>query len=88
MALENVPYGADVQEILKFFSGFELNSRDVVKRFNDSGKLSGEVLVNLRNPQEAMRAVRVLQNKFIFNRPVLSRSSETLSFDYCCCTHR
>jgi RNA recognition motif-containing protein len=70
VALDNVPYCADVQEIVDFFSGFELNSQNVIRRFNDFGKPTGEARVNLRNPQEAMRAVRVLQNKPIFNRPV------------------
>lgn len=70
VALDNVPYRADVQEIVDFFEGFDLNSQNVIRRFNDFGKPTGEARVNLRNPQEAMRAVRVLQNKPIFNRPV------------------
>lgn len=70
IALDNVPYRADVQQIVDFFEGFELNSQNVIRRFNDFGKPTGEARVNLRNPQEAARAVRVLQNKPIFNRPV------------------
>jgi len=70
VALDNVPYRADVQEIVEFFEGFDLNSQNVIRRFNDFGKPTGEARVNLRNPQEAVRAVRVLQNKPIFNRPV------------------
>lgn len=70
VALDNVPYRADVQEIVDFFDGFDLNSQNVIRRFNDYGKPTGEARVNLRNPQEAMRAVRMLQNKSIHNRPV------------------
>lgn len=70
VALDNVPYRADVQEIVEFFEGFDLVSQNVIRRFNDFGKPTGEARVNLRNPQEAVRAVRVLQNKPIFNRPV------------------
>uniref|UniRef100_A0A2H8TIS7 RNA-binding protein 12 n=1 Tax=Melanaphis sacchari TaxID=742174 RepID=A0A2H8TIS7_9HEMI len=70
IALDNVPYRADVQQIVDFFEGFELNSQNVIRRFNDFGKPTGEARVNLRNPQEAGRAVRLLQNKPIFNRPV------------------
>jgi RNA recognition motif-containing protein len=70
VALDNVPYRADVQEIVDFFDGFELNSQNVIRRFNDFGKPTGEARVNLRNPQEAMRAVNVLQNMTIYNRPV------------------
>lgn len=70
VALDNVPYRADVQEIVDYFEGFDLNSQNVIRRFNDFGKPTGEARVNLRNPQEAMRAVRVLQNKPIYNRPV------------------
>ncbi|XP_026807721.1 uncharacterized protein LOC113550213 [Rhopalosiphum maidis] len=70
IALDNVPYRADVQQIVDFFEGFELNSQNVIRRFNDFGKPTGEARVNLRNPQEASRAVRALQNKSIFNRPV------------------
>lgn len=70
VALDNVPYRADVQEIVDFFDGFDLNIQNVIRRFNDFGKPTGEARVNLRNPQEAMRAVRMLQNKPIYNRPV------------------
>jgi len=70
VALDNVPYRADVQQIVDFFEGFELHSQNVIRRFNDFGKPTGEARVNLRNPQDAARAVRVLQNKPIFNRPV------------------
>jgi len=70
VALDNVPYRADVQQIVEFFEGFELHSQNVIRRFNDFGKPTGEARVNLRNPQDAARAVRVLQNKPIFNRPV------------------
>ena len=70
IALDNVPYGADVQQIVDFFEGFELNSQNVIWRFNDFGKPTGEARVNLTNPQEASRAVWTLQNKMIFNRPI------------------
>lgn len=70
VALDNVPYRADVQGIVDFFEGFDLHSQNVIRRFNDFGKPTGEARVNLRNPQEAARAVRVLQNKPIYNRPV------------------
>lgn len=70
IALDNVPYRADVQEIVDFFEGFELSSQNVIRRFNDFGKPTGEARVNLRSPQEAGQAVRNLQNKPIFNRPV------------------
>jgi len=70
VALDNVPSRADVQQIVDFFEGFELHSQNVIRRFNDFGKPTGEARVNLRNPQDAARAVRVLQNKPIFNRPV------------------
>lgn len=70
VALDNVPYRADVQEIVEFFDGFDLSSQNVIRRFNDFGKPTGEARVNLRSPQDAAQAVRVLQNKPIFNRPV------------------
>lgn len=70
VALDNVPYRADVKQIVNFFEGFELHSQNVIRRFNDFGKPTGEARVNLRNPQDAARAVRELQNKTIFNRPI------------------
>ncbi|XP_050542470.1 uncharacterized protein LOC126906174 [Daktulosphaira vitifoliae] len=70
VALDNVPYRADVQEIVEFFDGFDLNSQNVIRRFNDFGKPTGEARVNLRSPQEAMNAVKMLQNKSIHNRPI------------------
>ncbi|XP_050422525.1 uncharacterized protein LOC126834556 [Adelges cooleyi] len=70
VALDNVPYRADVQEIVDFFEGFDLNSQNVIRRFNDFGKPTGEARVNLRSPQEALSAVKLLQNKSIHNRPI------------------
>jgi len=53
----NVPYQAEVDEILSFFSEFELTRQNVIRRFNDMGKPTGDVRVAFNTPQDAQRAL-------------------------------
>jgi RNA recognition motif-containing protein len=55
----NVPYQAEVDEILEFFAEFELTRQNVIRRFSDMGKPTGDVRVAFNNPQDAQRAINL-----------------------------
>ncbi|XP_075163803.1 uncharacterized protein LOC142236465 [Haematobia irritans] len=68
--LENVPYKAQLQDILNFFSGFDLKSEDVIRRFNDNGQPTGDARVAFDTPEAARRAFDARKRKQIFNRTI------------------
>lgn len=68
--LENVPYRAEVDEILEFFGEFELTQEQVTRRFTEWGQATGDVRVWLRTPYEAQRAVRTLNGCMMRNRTI------------------
>nr|CAD7568654.1 unnamed protein product [Timema californicum] len=70
LALENVPFRADIEEILDFFSGFELARENVIRRFNDQGFPTGDARVALESPSEAQRAIRDLRYSKMRGRPI------------------
>ncbi|KAG8303441.1 uncharacterized protein LOC124361016 [Homalodisca vitripennis] len=70
VALENVPYRAEVQDILEFFRGFCVFRDNVIRRFDESGKPTGDARVCLSSPLEAHRAIRTLNFRQIFNRQI------------------
>lgn len=55
----NVPYQAEVDEILEFFAEFQLTRQNVIRRFSDMGKPTGDVRVAFNNPQDAQRAINL-----------------------------
>uniref|UniRef100_A0A069DX97 RRM domain-containing protein n=1 Tax=Panstrongylus megistus TaxID=65343 RepID=A0A069DX97_9HEMI len=60
VALENLHFRADIEEIIGLFNDFEIEHEDVIRRFDDRGRPTGDARVCLKNPSEAMRAVRQL----------------------------
>ncbi|KAL1130927.1 hypothetical protein AAG570_012168 [Ranatra chinensis] len=70
VALENIHFKADIDEIMEFFQGFKIEHEDVIRRFDESGRPTGDARVALKNPAEAMRAVRQLSFKTIRGRPI------------------
>lgn len=70
VALDNVPYRADFEDIVEFFENFGVTVENVVWWYTDVGKPSRKVRVNFNNPREAERAVRVLQNMIISNSAI------------------
>uniref|UniRef100_A0A1B6FH00 RRM domain-containing protein n=2 Tax=Cuerna arida TaxID=1464854 RepID=A0A1B6FH00_9HEMI len=70
VALENVPYRAEVQDILDFFRGFFVSRDNVIRRFDENGKPTGDARVCLNSPLEAHRAIRTLNFRQIFNRQI------------------
>lgn len=70
LSLENVPFRAEIDEILHFFRGFNLTQNDVIRRFNEKGHATGDVRVNLHSPLEAERALQQLNKQFIRDRSI------------------
>ncbi|KOB70470.1 RNA-binding protein [Operophtera brumata] len=58
VGVENVPFRATIDEILQFFSEFELTQDDVIRRYNEFGQPTGDARVAFRTPFDAQRAVK------------------------------
>lgn len=58
VGVENVPFRATIDEIMQFFSEFELTQDDVIRRYNEFGQPTGDARVAFRTPFDAQRAVK------------------------------
>ncbi|XP_031625559.1 probable cyclin-dependent serine/threonine-protein kinase DDB_G0292550 [Contarinia nasturtii] len=70
VSMSNVPYKASVEDILDFFSDFDLSAEDVIRRYNDEGKPTGDARVRFDSPSEARRAIDLRDKCRLTNRPV------------------
>ncbi|XP_054274657.1 uncharacterized protein LOC128994268 [Macrosteles quadrilineatus] len=70
VAMENVPYRAEVQDIIDFFHGFFVPRDNVIRRFNEDGRPTGDARVCFSSPNEALKAVKNLNFNQIFNREI------------------
>lgn len=70
VALRNVPFSANMGDIIKFFTGFKLSNDDVIRRYRDDGTATGDARVCFSSPFEARRAIEVSRNGKIMNRPI------------------
>ncbi|XP_017059942.1 uncharacterized protein LOC108100504 [Drosophila ficusphila] len=70
VAMRNVPFKAELKDILRFFSDFKLSPDDIIRRFNDEGKPTGDTRVAFESPAEARSAFESRRRKQIFNRTV------------------
>ncbi|XP_016972674.1 mastermind-like protein 2 [Drosophila rhopaloa] len=70
VAMRNVPYKAELKDILRFFSDYKLSPDDVIRRFNDEGQPTGDTRVAFESPAEALSAFESCRRKQIFNRTV------------------
>jgi RNA recognition motif-containing protein len=70
VALENIPFRADIDEILEFLADFNVNRENVIRRFNDKGMATGDARVAFPSPSEAQRAIRELRFHKIRGRPI------------------
>lgn len=68
LGLENVPFRADVLDIIKFFGFFGIVKENVIRRFNERGMPTGDFRVCLRTPAEAHKAARMLNGRKIMDR--------------------
>ncbi|XP_050677565.1 uncharacterized protein LOC126974170 [Leptidea sinapis] len=70
VSMENVPYRASVDDIMNFFGDFELTQDDVIRRYNEQGKPTGDARVAFRTPFDAQRAVKTRNMNILFDRRV------------------
>lgn len=70
LALENIPYRANMDDIIMFFQDFELTRDNIIRRYDDDGRPTGDARVCLASPAEAQRALHLLNQKPIHSRPV------------------
>lgn len=70
VALENVPFRAEVQDIIDFFGRYFISRDNVIRRFDENGKPTGDARVCFNSPEDANHAIRTLNQKVIFNRQI------------------
>lgn len=70
VSMSNVPYKASVEDILDFFSDFDVTADDIIRRYNDEGKPTGDARVRFESPSEARRAIDLRDKCRLVNRPV------------------
>lgn len=70
VAMRNVPFKAELKDIMRFFSDYKLSPDDIIRRFNDEGKPTGDTRVAFESPSEARSAFESRRKKQIFNRTV------------------
>ncbi|XP_049879354.1 ribonuclease E [Pectinophora gossypiella] len=70
VSMENVPFRASVDDILTFFSEFELTQDDIIRRYNERGQPTGDARVAFRTPFDAQRAVKTRHMDNIHDRRI------------------
>uniref|UniRef100_A0A1A9WG81 RRM domain-containing protein n=1 Tax=Glossina brevipalpis TaxID=37001 RepID=A0A1A9WG81_9MUSC len=70
LAMENVPYKAQIKDILYFFNEFDLTPDDVIRRFNDDGSPTGDARVAFATAETARAAFASRRRKQIFKRTI------------------
>lgn len=70
VSMTNVPYKANIEDILDFFSDFDVTAEDIIRRYNDEGKPTGDARVRFESPSEARRAIDLKDKCRLTNRPV------------------
>lgn len=70
VAMSNVPYKASTEDILEFFYDFDITPSDIIRRYNDEGKPTGDARVRFETPAEARRAIDLRDNCRILNRSI------------------
>ncbi|XP_059048181.1 RNA-binding protein 12 [Achroia grisella] len=70
VSMENVPFRATIDDIMNFFSEFELTQDDVIRRFNERGQPTGDARVAFRTPFDAQRAVKTRHMDMIHDRRI------------------
>lgn len=70
VSMENVPFRASIDDIMSFFSDFELTQDDVIRRYNERGQPTGDARVAFRTPFDAQRAVKTRHMDMIHDRRI------------------
>ena len=69
LSVGNIPYRATSDDILYFFSEFDVRPEQVIRQYNDKGP-SSVARVAFKSPGEAMAALKRLHRRPIMNRPI------------------
>ncbi|XP_011315110.1 uncharacterized protein DDB_G0283697 [Fopius arisanus] len=70
LSLENVPFKADITEIIEFFRDFDVKRENVIRRYNEKGMPTGDARVAFSSPSEAQRALRELRHCKVRDRTI------------------
>ncbi|KAJ8687558.1 hypothetical protein QAD02_023352 [Eretmocerus hayati] len=70
ISLENVPFKANMEEIIEFFRDFNVSREHVIRRYNDNGMPTGDARVAFESPAEAQRALRDLRSRKMRDRTI------------------
>lgn len=70
LALENIPYRATMDDILAFFRDFELTRENIIRRYDEGGRATGDARVCLVSPSEAQRALHTLHQEQMYGRNI------------------
>lgn len=71
VSLENIPFRATVFDIINFFGwSYHLNENDVLRRYNEKGQPTGDGKVCFRTHEDALRAIRFLNNRSLLGRVI------------------
>ncbi|KAL0279795.1 UNVERIFIED_CONTAM: hypothetical protein PYX00_001276 [Menopon gallinae] len=74
LAVENIPFRASVFDIINFFGwSYKLTEEDIVRKYNDRGQPTGDAKVTFRTTEDAMKAVKFLNNRTLMGRPIRMR---------------
>uniref|UniRef100_A0A224Z7S6 Rna binding protein n=1 Tax=Rhipicephalus zambeziensis TaxID=60191 RepID=A0A224Z7S6_9ACAR len=66
----NIPYRAGVEDIINFFQGFELTKENVMRRFNDRGRATGDARIAFPTPRDAQEALAKFNNRPMQGRAI------------------
>lgn len=70
LMISNLSYRAEIEDILEEFREFNLGPDQIIRRFNDMGKPTGNACINFNSPEDADLALEKYNSVQIMNRPV------------------
>ncbi|CAL4061093.1 unnamed protein product, partial [Meganyctiphanes norvegica] len=71
VGIGNVPYKATTEDIIDFFRIVRiLRPENVIRRYNEMNQPTSDARVSLTSPEEAIRAVRMLNGRYMLARPI------------------
>jgi RNA recognition motif-containing protein len=68
--LSNLCYRATIDDILDEFHEFDLRPEQIIRRYNDDGRPTGNACINFNSPNDATHAIETKNAVKLLNRPV------------------
>lgn len=68
--LSNLCYRATIDDILDEFHEFNLRPEQIIRRYNDDGRPTGNACINFNSPNDATHAIETKNAVKLLNRPV------------------